>query len=92
MALFPFIILSDKRFLENVTLINHERIHLRQQAELFVIPFYLWYGIEFLIRLMKFRDRKKAYRSISFEAEAYTEEDTPRYLEDRTPFSFTKYL
>lgn len=92
MALFPFIILSDKKYMHSVALINHERIHLRQQAELLVVPFYLWYGIEYLIRLMKFRDRRRAYRSICFEAEAYAKEATPGYLESRTSFSFIKFL
>jgi hypothetical protein len=27
--------------------VNHEKIHLRQQLELLVLPFYVWYIIEF---------------------------------------------
>jgi len=39
MAIFPFILLHDKKMKENKVLINHERIHLRQQVELLVVPF-----------------------------------------------------
>ena len=48
MAVFPFILLRESRFGEDQVLINHEKIHLRQQAELLVIPFYIWYCIEYL--------------------------------------------
>lgn len=36
-----------------------------------VFLYYVWYGIEYLIRLTKYRDRDKAYRMIAFEQEAY---------------------
>nr|DAU35071.1 MAG TPA: hypothetical protein [Caudoviricetes sp.] len=35
------------------------------------IGFYLWYIIEYLIRLIMYRDTKLAYKNISFEREAY---------------------
>lgn len=31
--------------------INHESIHTAQMKEMLYIPFYIWYGIEWLIRL-----------------------------------------
>ena len=39
----------------------------------FLLPgmFYLWYGVEFLIRLASLRDWKMAYKNICFEREAY---------------------
>src|SRR5690606_38966403 len=80
MALFPFIILRKKEYKENAVLLNHEKIHLRQQAELLILPFYLWYLIEFIIRLAYYRNHKEAYRSISFEREAYNNETNPNYL------------
>ena len=65
---------------------------------LFAIPvflYYIWYGIEFLILLIKYRDRDKAYRMIAFEQEAKALEDEYRKpcSEQKTAssFSFLKY-
>ena len=41
MALFPFILLRRKS--PSTKLINHECIHLRQQLEMGLLPFYIWY-------------------------------------------------
>lgn len=38
-TLFPFILLRKKELRRNQILINHEKIHLRQQLELLIIPF-----------------------------------------------------
>lgn len=92
MALFPFILLRDKKLLQNSLLLNHERIHLRQQAEMLVLPFYFWYAAEYLIRLAQYRDRKRAYRAISFECEAYAHEADATYLQRRPLWNFIKFL
>jgi len=92
MALLPFILLRDKRMKNNHTLINHERIHLRQQAEMLILPFYLWYITEYFIRLIMYRNKKKAYYNISFEREAYTNDRNLNYLNNRCFWNFTKYL
>lgn len=73
-------------------LINHEKIHLKQQAELLIIPFYLWYGIEFFIRLVYYKNCNKAYRNILFEREAYAKQHNLKYLQQRRFWSFLKYL
>ena len=39
LSLWPFIILRDPQLKKDQVLVNHERIHLRQQLELFIIPF-----------------------------------------------------
>ncbi|WP_382384330.1 hypothetical protein [Formosa undariae] len=91
-TLYPFVILRDVKLKKNAVLLNHERIHLKQQKELLVIPFYLWYGLEFLIRLVVYRNWNTAYRNISFEREAYTNEKKQHYLVLRSRFSFRKYL
>ena len=70
--------------------INHEKIHWQQQMELLILPFYLLYFIEWLIRL--FTNRGKAYRSISFEREAYSNELNKDYLKTRKRFSWFKYM
>ncbi len=92
MALFPFIILKNEAQKADVIFMTHEKIHIRQQAELLVIIFYLWYFLEFVIRIMVYKNRFKAYRNISFEREAYINEKDPDYLKSRPFFHFIKYL
>ena len=53
------------------------------------VPFYLWYIVEYLIRLLGKGD---AYRNISFEQEAYSNEKDMNYLKNRKHFSWFKYL
>jgi len=91
-TLFPFIFLKKKELLNNKVLINHEKIHLRQQIELLVLPFYTFYILEFLLKLIYFRNRKKAYRNISFEKEAYAKEADLGYLKNRIFWSFINYF
>lgn len=91
-TIFPFIILKYYHLKTNAILINHERIHLRQQLELLIIPFYLFYSIEFLVRLVKLKNWRRAYENISFEREAYINEKDLNYLKSRSFFGFIKYL
>lgn len=92
MAIFPFVLLRDKKLQENKVLLNHEKIHLRQQVELLVLPFYIWYVAEYLLRLIAYRDKKKAYLNISFEREAYAKETDHNYLINRPLWQFTKFI
>ena len=91
-TLFPFILLLDKSLKDDQELLNHERIHLAQALELFVIPFYLWYFIEFFIHYIVLHDTKKAYFRISFEREAYAQERNLAYLQQRPCWAFWRYL
>lgn len=61
-------------------------------ALLFVPLFFWWYGIEYLYRLCQYRNTKKAYRNISTEREAYTNEKDLIYLTNRRRFAWIKYL
>jgi hypothetical protein len=81
LAFFPFIIIPTTTVIDD-ELINHEKIHLRQQLELLIIPFYVWY----LIALFRV-----GYMNISFEREAYANEHDLTYLKKRRMFSFIKY-
>ncbi len=90
MALFPFILVRHRH--PGPTLLNHERIHLFQQAELGILPFYLWYAIEYLIRRFQYRDHYTAYRNISFEREAFAHDNNLNYLKTRRLWAFAKYL
>lgn len=87
-TIWPFIFIRTGKPL-TPDLINHERIHGRQQIEMLIIPFFLWYGLEWLYRILT---TKNAYRNISFEREAYANDDDPLYLDNRRPWGWIKYL
>ncbi|WP_028121862.1 hypothetical protein [Epilithonimonas tenax] len=91
-TLFPFIFLKKKEYRQNKVLINHERIHLRQQLELLVIPFYIWYLSEYYINYLKYKNSDLAYRNISFEREAYENDQNLNYLKKRKIWNFAAYL
>ncbi len=91
-TLFPFVIAKNKEALLDPIFINHEKIHLRQQLELLVLPFFIWYGVEFLLRWIQLKDRRRAYYAISFEQEAYSNEKDFDYLNKRTFASFLKFV
>ena len=91
-AIFPFIFVRDLRFKKDMVLINHERIHLKQQVELLIVPFFIWYGVEYLIGLLYYKNRHLAYKNISFEREAFFNESNAKYLNERDIWKFLKYL
>lgn len=92
MTIWPFIFIKDKSSKQNRTLINHEKIHLKQQIELLWFFFFLWYVLEFLFKLIKYKKWNIAYKAISFEREAYANEHKLNYLTSRKIWSFFKYL
>jgi len=92
MAIFPFIILKEKRLQSDHVLVNHEKIHFRQQLELLIIPFYVLYLLNYLINLMKYKNHDQAYFQIVFEKEAYACDRNLDYLKQRRFFSWAKYL
>ena len=67
MTLFPFIIVSENYLKQDSVTINHEKIHIRQQIELLILPFFIWYGIEFLIKRLIYKD-KNAESEVQFVA------------------------
>ncbi|WP_445455427.1 hypothetical protein [Flavobacterium sp. HNIBRBA15423] len=89
---FPFIFLLNKEDGKKVVLVNHEKIHIRQQLELLVVLFFVLYVIEFLFRFFKYGDWNKAYRNISFEKEAYSNEKDLNYLKKRSFWSWVNYF
>lgn len=54
--------------------------------------YYIWYGIEWLIHLIQLKDAHKAYHRISFEEEAYDNQNIDWYLRERKILNFLKYL
>ena len=91
-VIFPFLITRDKNIKNNEVIINHENIHFRQIIEMLIIPFYVWYAIEFIIRLFQYKNKYQAYRNISFEREAYTNEKDLNYLKKRPFWGFWGYM
>lgn len=69
--------------------LNHERVHTAQMKEMLYVGFYVWYFIEWLIRLF---GNGNAYRNISFEREAFDNDDDLTYLKNRKRFAWWKYL
>lgn len=89
--LFGVLFVKNNAKIDEVTL-NHEAIHSEQLKELLYVFFYIWYVIEWLIRLIRYRDTSLAYRNISFEREAYIHEKDLKYVGARKRFSFFKYI
>lgn len=84
-TLFPFIFVRKDKV--SKVLVNHERIHIRQQAELLLVGFYVVYLVHWLWNLAKYKDANKAYRNIVFEREAYENEGDLDYLKNRKIFA-----
>ena len=89
---FPFVFVKYPKDKINVVLLNHEKIHLRQQIELLILPFFIWYLTEYLVRLVQYKNANLAYKNISFEREAYANESKVEYLRDRPLLQFRNYL
>ena len=87
MCFWPWIFVRRGSSFKDVDL-NHELIHSRQQIEMLLVFFYLWYGIEYLFRLIQYRNINDAYRNISFEREAYANQYDMNYLQNRKHFAW----
>jgi len=74
-----------------MVLVNHEKIHLRQQIELLIIPFFIIYVLEFFVRLLYYKNWEKAYNTISFEREAYRNETDLNFLKTRRFWNFINH-
>ena len=91
-TVFPFVVVRDRNAQDYLVLMNHERIHLRQQLELLVLPFFVLYGLDYMVKLIRYRDKDVAYRNVVFEREAYQNENDLEYLKSRSFWRFLKYL
>ncbi|MFV8268362.1 hypothetical protein ACNQGP_00310 [Flavobacterium sp. GT2N3] len=92
LAIFPFVFVKYDSDAFNRIFVNHEKIHLRQQTELLLLPFFIWYLVEYCFRLVQYKNVNLAYRNISFEREAYANESSFEYLNNRPSFQFLKYV
>ncbi len=96
-SLFPFVVLREKYqngskfwIKKGKRIINHESIHYQQQLELLIIPFYVLYILEWFIKLFFYGT--KAYKNISFEREAYTNDEDFDYLNTRKRYNWIKLI
>lgn len=71
--------------------VNHEMIHTEQMKELLYIFFYIWYFIEWVIELI-LPPFDKDYSDVSFEEEAYMNEDNLDYIKQRKRYNWIKYV
>jgi hypothetical protein len=93
-TLLPFIFVRSSYKGKLSTVIeNHEKIHLRQQTEMLVIFFLIWYGLEYVIRWICYGfNHGKAYKNISFEREAYKNQSNLDYPRTRKHYAFLNFL
>jgi len=87
-TLYPFVFVRGEG---SEKMINHEKIHLAQQKELWIVGFYILYLLDWALNLAKGMTKKEAYRNIIFEKEAYDNDDNLAYLQTRTPMSWRKH-
>lgn len=91
--LFGLLFTRDKSKITDVEY-NHEKIHLKQMQEMLWLPFYIWYGVEYLaISVARLFDKQNdRYHDISFEEEAYSNESNLNYCKERKHFAQLKYI
>ena len=92
LTVFPFVFVKHSIDKANSFFVNHEKIHLRQQLELLILPFFIWYGLEYVFRFFQYKNTYLAYKNICFEREAYDNESNLNYLKNRKFFKFIDYL
>lgn len=72
-------------------MINHEAIHTAQMKEMLYLVFYMWYIIEYIIRRWN-NTAEEAYKKISFEREAYANENNKNYLAERKMYNWINFI
>ncbi len=87
--LFGVVVIRTGEFLSPARL-RHEQIHTLQMRELLYVFFYILYLFEWLFKLLP--HGRKSYYNISFEREAYANEQDCEYLNKRTKYSWVKYI
>lgn len=93
-TLCPIGIFVKEKYARSPSLINHESIHWQQQLELFIIPFYILYLLEWFVNVIRryiLKENIRPYRDISFEREAYINQSNPNYLTKRLKYSSFYY-
>ena len=85
--------IHSRQFVELMVLFAVATVFIRWWLPVFApFAFYVWYIVEWLIHLIRFRSADIAYRRISFEREAYANQGDAGYLNGRRWFGFLKYI
>lgn len=99
LTLFGFIIRRERNRGKPIDVVtyNHESIHHAQAGDFHLwyfgyIFFYLLYFLEWIFKLIFTLFGYSAYRSLSFEHEAYEYECDFEYLNRRKPFAWIRYI
>jgi len=85
-TLFPFIFVKSG---VSKTLIKHEQVHIKQQKKYFIIGFYIRYMFEYIANLVKYKNHKLAYYTISFEKDAYCQAQGKKYYNKMLEIAMT---
>lgn len=88
---FLGMIFTRKSELPLVT-INHEKIHIYQERELAYFLFWVLYLLEWLVKSILYFNFYTGYKNISFEREAYSNEENLNYLTIRKPYNWVKLI
>lgn len=71
--------------------LNHEKIHTEQMKEMLYVFFYIWYFIEWLLKVL-LPPYDTAYKDVSLEMEAKLNQYDMKYIEKRKHYSWIKYI
>lgn len=88
-AINLFSLVFAREDLDKQTL-RHEQIHTYQMKEMLYVFFYIWYGVEWLVR--KLFMKGNPYKNMGFEKEAYKHQDDLGYKKARKHFKWFKYI
>jgi hypothetical protein len=89
-SLAPFGIYIKEEYINHEWIKTHETIHWKQQMEMLIIFFYVWYLLEWLIKYIM--HGKSSYFYLSFEREAYIHNKDKDYLNKRKHYAWFKFL
>jgi hypothetical protein len=85
-TLGPIIIIRSHEYC-TPSMVNHELIHVRQFWETFGL-FLVWYPIEYCWHRLWGASHVTSYARVSFEQEAYRNENNKNYLQERAWFAW----
>jgi hypothetical protein len=94
LTLWPWIFVREEKSAKFTQMAKrHEGTHAHQQVECLLVGFLIIYCLEWAVKLpfCKF-DSNRAYRSISFEQEAYDHQEEIYYNDVRRHFAWRRYL
>jgi hypothetical protein len=94
LTLYPWIFVrKEYKNKFNAKAERHENTHAKQQLECLWIFFFIIYILEWAVKgVICLFTKDNAYRSISFEQEAYEHEDEVYYNDVRKHFAWIRYI